>query len=205
MLNRALTPDCWSMYFDSPRDDAHLLDDLPHEVGHHHGELAAQVDARLLLHDLDAQLPLARIVRVDHRADAVLELRDHLAAAVVGGRVGREEDQHVDVEPDRIAADLHVALFEDVEQADLHQFVQLGQFVHGEDAAVHPRNQAEVQGLLGRHARAAGQLGGVDLADDVGELRARGQPLGVALLARPPGDGHFAVGHLGQQSACPSR
>ena len=124
---------------------------------------------------------LARVVRVDHRADAVLELRNHLAAAVVGGRVGREQDQHVDVEADRVAANLHVALFEDVEQADLHQLVQFGQFVHGEDAAVHPRDQAEVQRLFGRHADAAGQLGRVDLADDVGELRARRQPLGVAL------------------------
>ncbi len=112
-----------------------------------------------LLHDLDAQGALPRIVRVDHRADAVLELRNHLAAAVVGGRVGREEDQHVDVELDRVAANLHVALFEDVEQADLHQLVQFGHFVHGEDAAVHARDQPEVQGLFGRHARAGGQLG----------------------------------------------
>ena len=101
-----------------------------------------------------------------------------------------------------IAANLHVALFEDVEQADLHQFVQLGQFVHGEDAAVHARDQAEVQRLLGRHAGAAGQLGRVDLADDVGELGARGQPLGVALFARPPGDGHFVLRHARRRTAC---
>ena len=112
-------------------------------------------------------------MRLDQRADAVLELRDHLAAAVVRRRVGGEEDQHVDVELDRVAADLHVALFEDVEQADLHQLVQLRDLVHGEDAAVHARDQAEVQRLLGRHADAAGQLGRVDLADDVGELGAR--------------------------------
>ena len=142
---------------------------------------------------------LARIVRVDHRADAVLQLRNHLAAAVVRGRIGREEDQHVDVEADRIAANLHVALFQDVEQADLHQFVQLGQFVHGEDAAVHPRDQPEVQRLLGRHARAAGQLGRIDLADHVGELRARRQPLGVPLFARPPGDRDLVLGLLGDQ------
>ena len=95
---------------------------------------------------------------MDHRADAVLELRDDLAAAVVGGRVGGEEDQHVDVELDRVAADLHVAFFENIEQADLHQFVEFRQLVHGENAAVHPRDQAEVQRLFGRHARAGGQL-----------------------------------------------
>ena len=53
-----------------------------------------------------------------------------------------------------IAADLHVALFEDVEQPHLDQLVQFGQLVDGEDAPVHARDQAEVQGLLGRHARA---------------------------------------------------
>ena len=115
-------------------------------------------------------------------ADAVLELRNHLAAAVVSGRVGREQNQHVDVELDRVAANLHVALFQNVEQADLHQLVQLGQFVHGEDAPVHPRDQPKVQGFFGRHAGAAGQLGGVDFADDVGEFGARGQSLGIAML-----------------------
>ena len=102
----------------------------------------------------------------------------------------------------RVAADLHVALFENVEQADLHQFVQLGQFVHREDAAVHARNQAEVQRLFGRHARAAGQLGRIDLADDVGELGARRQPLGVALLARPPGDRHVFLRRRWPRTAC---
>jgi len=55
-----------------------------------------------------------------------------------------------------------------------------------------------VKGLLARHARAAGELGRIDLADDVGELRSGGQPLGVAFLSRPPGDRHLggiALGH----------
>ena len=98
-----------------------------------------------------------------------------------------------------IAADLHVALFEDVEQAHLHQLVQLGQFVDGEDAAVHARDQPEVQGLLGRHARAAGQLGRIDLADHVGELRARAPAARHSELPRPPGDRHFAGGRLRHQ------
>ena len=56
----------------------------------------------------------------------------------------------------RIAANLHVALFQNVEQADLHQFVQLRQFVDRKNAPVHARNQTEVQCFLGAHARAAG-------------------------------------------------
>ena len=178
----------------APGGDAHLLDDLTHEVGHGHGKLAVQVDPGLLPHDLDAQVALPGIVRVDDRADPVLDLRDHLAAAVVRGRVGREQDQHVDVEPDRVATDLHVPLLQYVEQADLDRLVQLGQLVDGEDPPVHARNQPEVQGLLGRHARAAGQPGRVDLADHVGKLGARRQPLRVALVPRPPRDGDVLLG-----------
>ena len=98
-----------------------------------------------------------------------------------------------------IAANLHVALFEDVEQADLHQLVELRQLVDREDAAVHPRDQAEVQRLLGRHAHAAGELGRVDLADDVGELGARREPLGIAVLALPPGDRDVVLGVVGDE------
>ena len=94
-------------------------------------------------------------------------------------RVRAEEHQHVEVELDRIAANLHVAFFENVEQPDLDQFVEFRDFVHGEDRAVHPRNQAEVQRVLGPHAGAGREFGRVDLADNVGELGAWGQPLGV--------------------------
>ena len=139
---------------------------------------------------------------MNHRADAVLQLRNHLAAAIERRRIGGEQQQHVDVEADRIAADLHVALFEDVEQADLHQFVQLGQFVHGENAAVHARNQPEMQRLFGRHARAAGQLRGIDFADDVGELGAGGEPLGIAVFAPPPADRHFRLRPRWRSAAC---
>ena len=151
---------------------------------------------RLLLDDLDACGPIAGIVRVDHRADAVLQLRNHLAAAIVRGRIGGEEDQHVDVEPHRIAADLHVALLKNVEQADLDQLVEFGQLVHRKDPPVHAGNQSEVQRLLGRHGRAAGQPSGIDLADHVGKLRAGGKSLGVPPFARPPGDRHLRLGQL---------
>jgi hypothetical protein len=48
-----------------------------------------------------------------------------------------------------------------------------------------------VQRVLGAHADAGRQLGRVDLADDVGELCARRQPFGVAVVARPPRDGNL--------------
>src|SRR5215213_9396527 len=59
------------------RDDARLLNDFAHEVRHDDGKFSAQVDRRFLLHDLDAEVALDRVMRVNRRADAVLELRDH--------------------------------------------------------------------------------------------------------------------------------
>jgi hypothetical protein len=88
------------------------------------------------------------------------------------------------------AADLDVALFEDVEEADLDEIVEVGELVHREDAAVHAGDEAKVQSIFGRHACAASELGGVDLADDVGELGARCEALGVALFTRC----HHAMG-----------
>ena len=73
-------------------------------------------------------------MRADHRADAVLERRDDPAAVGVVLRVGREDHAEVEVEPHRIAADLHVPLFEHVEQADLDLGGQVGQLVDAEDA-----------------------------------------------------------------------
>ena len=67
--------------------DADLLDDLLHERRHQHRVLAVERDGRLLLHDLDANITIERIMRADDGADAVFELRDHFARAVVRRRV----------------------------------------------------------------------------------------------------------------------
>jgi len=53
---------------------------------------------------------------------------------------------------------------------------------------VHAGDQPEAQRLFSAHARPAQQPGRIDLADDVGELGARRQPLGVPLVTMPPGD-----------------
>jgi hypothetical protein len=57
---------------------------------------------------------------MDRGTDSILQLRDHFSRAVVRGRVGAEQNQHVDIELDGIATNLHVALFQDIEQADLN-------------------------------------------------------------------------------------
>src|SRR5262249_287390 len=67
--------------------NGNLLDELLHELGNDDGPLPAQIGARLLLHDLDPLVALQRIMRMNHAADAVLELWDDLAAAVVRCRI----------------------------------------------------------------------------------------------------------------------
>jgi len=89
-----------------------------------------------------------------------------------------------------VAPDLHVALFEHVEQPDLDALGQVGKLVDGEDAAVDPRDQAVVQGQLVGEIAPFGHLDRVDLADQIGDRGVgRGQLLAVALGAVEPLDG----------------
>ena len=89
----------------------------------------------------------------------------------------------------RWPADLHVALLEHVEQADLDPLGEVGQLVDGEDAPVDPRDEAVVQGQLVAEVAALGDLDRVDLADEVGDGGVGGgQLLAVALRAVHPGD-----------------
>ena len=82
---------------------------------------------------------------MDDRTNSILKLRNHLPTAVVRGWVRREENQSVDVEADRKPANLDVPFLENIKHAHLHQFVQFRELVHGEDAAMHARNQPEMK------------------------------------------------------------
>ena len=95
-----------------------------------------------------SSLERARVVRPDLRPEAVLERRDDPAAArvVLGVRAG--DDEQVERQAQRVAADLDVALLEDVEQADLDPLGEVGQLVDREDAAVGARDQAVVDRQL---------------------------------------------------------
>ena len=89
-----------------------------------------------------------------------------------------------------MAPDLDVALFEDVEQADLDALGEVGQLVDRENAAVDTRDEAVVQRELVAEVAALGDLDRVDLADEVGDRGVgRRQFLAVALRAVHPGDG----------------
>ena len=91
---------------------------------------------------------------------------------------------------------MYVAFFQHIEEADLHQFIKVRKFVHGEDATVHTRNQAEVQCIFGAHAGAGGETRWVNFTNQVSELCARGQSFGVAIFAMPPRNRN-AIGGVG--------
>ncbi|GMA41884.1 hypothetical protein GCM10025883_39290 [Mobilicoccus caccae] len=123
----------------------------------------------------------------DLGAEAVLEGSDDAAAVRVVLRVGRGDDEHVEGEPQHVAADLDVALLHHVEHRDLDAFGEVGQLVDRDDAAVAARDEPEVDGLGVAEAAALGDLDRVDVADEVSDARVGGgELLRVPLLPVAP-------------------
>ena len=168
-----------------------LGDELLHERRDDHGRSPLlRLEAMLLLAD-DRHLVFegARVVGPDLRPEAVLERRDDPAARGVVLRVGRGDHVQVERQPDDEAADLDVALLEDVEQADLDPLGQVGQLVDRHDPAVGARDEPVVERQLVGQVAALGDLDRVDLADQVGDRDVgRRELLGVAPVARDPVD-----------------
>ena len=141
---------------------------------------------------ISAQLvvEVERVVRADLGAEAVLQRGDDAAAVGVVLRVGAGHEQHVERQPQRVAADLDVALLQHVEQRDLDALGEVGQLVDGEDAAVGARHQPVVHGLRVAERAALGHLDRVDVADEVADAGVGGGellavPLVAVLPARP--------------------
>ena len=88
---------------------------------------------------------------MDYGSNPIFELGNHLTTAVVGRRVRREQDQHINIKFDRKTPDLYISFFQNIKHPDLNQFVQFGELIHGKNPAMHPRNQPEMQGFLRRH------------------------------------------------------
>ena len=165
--------------------------------GHFDGAVGVVVEVgAFLLHDLDLGLGVAGVVGADLRAVAVLEGGDDAAAVGVVLGVGGGDDDDVEREAEAVAADLDVALFHDVEEADLDALGEVGELVDGEDAAVVARDEAVVDGELVGEVAALGDLDGVDFADEVGDGDVGGGELfAVAAVAVDPFDlGVFALG-----------
>ena len=116
-------------------------------------------------------------MRADLGAEAILQRRDDAAAVRVVLGVGRGHQHHVERQADLVAAHLHVALLEHVQQTDLDALGQVGELVDGEDAAVRAGHEAVVQRQLVGEVPALGDLDRVDLADEVGDGRVRRRQL----------------------------
>src|SRR6476469_2803480 len=151
-------------------------DDFEQVLRHVGDELGLLADERDLVRHL------CRVVRADLGAEAVLERGDDAAAVRVVLRVGGRDEEQVERQPQRVAADLDVALLEHVEERDLDALGEVGQLVEAEDPAVGPRHEAVVHGLGVAERAALGDLDGVDVADEVTDARVGGRELlGVAL------------------------
>jgi hypothetical protein len=154
----------------------------------------------LLIHDPDLLVERLRVVGPNLGAEPILQRRHDPAPVRVVLRVGRGHQQQVEGQADPVAADLDVALLEDVEQRHLDPFGQVGELVDGHDAAVRPRDQAVVDGQLVGQVPALRHPDGVDVADQVGHGRVRrGQLLRVPVVPADPRDRRLApsLGHQG--------
>ena len=128
-------------------------------------------------------------MRADLRAVAVLQRRDDAATIRVVLGVRRRDEENVERQPHAMTADLDVALFEHVQQADLDPLGEVGQFVDGEDAAVDARQQAVVDRQFVGQVAPLGDLDRIHLADQVGNRDVgRRELFAVAFVAVHPAD-----------------
>ena len=178
-----------------------LGDDLLHPRRHMHAVVVHVQRRRLLFHDGHLMVEALRIVRADLCAVAVFQRRDDAPAVGVVLRVRGGDEEHVQRQAHLVAADLHVALLQHVEQAHLDALGQIRQFVDGEDAAVGARHQTEMHRQLVAEVAPFGHLDGVHFADQIrdGDVR-RGEFLRVPFAARQPSDRRVVAG-LGDDGA----
>ncbi len=171
--------------------------DLLHERRNAHRDVA-RGGARLLIHDHDLVAELLGVVRADLRAEPVLQRRhDAAAVRVVVGVRGRDQQQ-VERQPDPVAADLDVALLQDVEQRHLDALGQVGELVDRHDAAVRARDHAVVDRELvargsgprprgsGRRRRSGRRRDVSGVASFSAYRSSRRDPVGSARRRRPP-------------------
>src|SRR6266576_2393315 len=159
----------------------HLGDDLLHEVWHHDREVAVLERGTLLLHDADLVIEVARVVRADLRPETVLKRRDDAPAVRVILGIGAGDDVDVDRQAQLEAAHLHVALLDQVQQADLDPLGEVGQLVDGEDAAIRARDETVMDGQLIGQVLALGDPDAVDLCGDAVTAGAADWGIGIVI------------------------
>src|SRR5665213_749011 len=174
-----------------------LLDNLSHEIRHDDFDIVVFRHPGFLMNNLNAQFAGQGIVGADFGPDAVLQLGDDFSGPGVFLRVGGEEQNQIQIEPDGITAHLNVPFFQNIKEGDLHQIFQIGKFVHREDAAVHAGDKAEVDGFLAGQGVSRRHFGGVQVSYKIGNLGAGGQAF--AVTAFPADPLNFQLVALGRQ------
>ena len=156
----------------------------------------------LLPDERELVLQRERVVGADLRAEPVLQRRDDAAAVGVVLRVGARHQEKIELEPQRVAADLDVAFLQHVQQRHLDPLGQVGQLVQAEDAPVGARNEPEVDSLWIAERAPGRDLDRVDIADQVADAGVgRGELLAVPLAPVPPDDVEILTALGGQPAA----
>ena len=152
-----------------------------------HRDVAHRCRPGFLAHDCHLGLGVERVMSADLATETILQGGDDAAPVGVVLRVRGSDQQHVQRKPNLVAADLHVAFFQDVEQPDLNALGKVGNLVDGENAAIGAWHQAVVQRQLVAEVTALRHLDGVDLTDQVGDGRVgSGELLSEAVIAMHP-------------------
>src|SRR5262249_33227531 len=124
-------------------ESRNLLDDLLDVRGY--GEpLAVPLEPGVVVADRHPELAGKRIMCADHGANAVLEWSDNPAAVGVVLGIRREGEAKIEAQTNWEAADLDVALLEDVKQPDLDLGSEVGELVDAEDSPVGPRDEPKM-------------------------------------------------------------
>lgn len=111
---------------------------MPDEPRQHLQQRLADLGGELgLLPDhVHLGVDVERVMGPDLGPEPVLQRRDDPAAVGVVLGVGSCHQQHVERQPERVPADLDVALLHHVQQRDLDALGEVGQLVDRDDAAV---------------------------------------------------------------------
>ena len=190
MVNRALTPDFWSTNSLLRASNA-----ICSMISRKNCGTRIVLPSRWMCASCSVILMASSmrpgIVRQDLGIDPVLQRRDDVAAVRVVFRIRREHQHDIQRDADVEPADLDVLLLQDIEEADLDAGLQVRELVDGKDAAVAPRDDAEVdRPFMGIVQALRRRLDRVDVADKVGDGHVgRRQLLAVSPAPVDPFDG----------------
>jgi len=180
--------------------EGQLLQQYLQNHRHVHLALLLRTELGLLQGDAAGDLYIFRIVCKNLTFNTILKGRNDRPAVGIVLRIGCKHKLYVQRQPQLEAADLYVALLQDVEKRHLYARLQVGQLVDDKNRSVRAGDEAKVYHAL----IAVGQLEGsgfdrVYIADEVGHAHIRRcQLLDIAVMAVQPFDRRI-VAHVSDE------